>query len=88
MRPKEKLGPFGILEVLSGLLTIIFGTSRETSDFLVDGLQQWWNLRKDRYQHMRQLVIDLDNGPQNASCRTQFMKRLVEFADRNALEIV
>jgi Rhodopirellula transposase DDE domain len=88
MRPKEKLGPFGILEVLGGLLTIIFGTSRETSDFLVDGLQQWWNLSKDRYRHIRQLVIDLDNGPQNASFRTQFMKRMVEFADRNALEIV
>jgi hypothetical protein len=88
MRPKEKLVPFGILEVLGGLLTIIFGTSRETSDFLVDGLQQWWNLSKDRYQHIRQLVIDLDNGPQNASCRTQFMNRMVEFADRNTLEIV
>src|SRR2546426_3928483 len=88
MRPKEKLVPFGILEVLGGLLTIIFGTSRETSDFLVDGLQQWWNLSKDRYQYIRQLVIDLDNGPQNASCRTQFMNRMVEFADRNTLEIV
>lgn len=88
MRPKEKLVPFGILEVLGGLLTIIFGTSRETSDFLVDGLQPWWNLSKERYRHMRQLVIDLDNGPQNASCRTQFMKRMVEFADRHALEIV
>jgi hypothetical protein len=88
MRPQEKLVPFGILEVLGGLLTIIFGTSRETSDFLVDGLQQWWNLRKDRYRHIRQLVIDLDNGPQNASVRTQFMQRMVEFADCNALEVV
>jgi len=88
MRPKEKLVPFGILEVLGGLLTLIFGTSRETSDLLVDGLQQWWNLRKDRYQPMRHLVIDLDNGPQHASGRTQFMNRLGEFADRKTLEIV
>ena len=88
MRPKEKLVPCGILEVLGGLLTIIFGTSRETSDFLVDCLQQWWNLSKDQYQHIRQLVIDLDNGPQNASVRTQFMKRMVECADRNALEVI
>jgi hypothetical protein len=88
MRPKEKLVPCGILEVLGGLLTIIFGTSRETSDFLADCLQQWWNLSKDQYLHMRQLVIDLDNGPQNASFRTQFMQRMVEFADGNALEIV
>jgi hypothetical protein len=88
MRPKQKLVPCGILEVLGGLLTIIFGTSRETSDFLVDGLHQWWNLNKDQYRHIRQLVIDLDNGPQNASVRTQFMQRMVEFADRNALEVV
>jgi hypothetical protein len=88
MRPKQKLVPCGILEVLGGLLTIIFGTSRETSDFLADCLQQWWDLNKDQYRHIRQLVIDLDNGPQNASVRTQFMQRMVEFADRNALEVV
>ena len=87
-RPTEKLVPFGILEGLRGLLTIICGTSREMSDFLVDGLQQGWNLRKDRYQHMHQLVLHLDNGPQNASGRTQFMKRRGECADRTALEIV
>lgn len=88
MRPKEKLVPCGILEVLGGLLTVIFGTSRETSDFLADCLQQWWTLSKEHYLHMRQLVIDLDNGPQHASFRTQFMKRMVECADRHALEVV
>src|SRR5262249_16576008 len=88
MRPTETLVPFGILEVLSGLWTIIFGTSRETRDFLVAGLQPWWPLRQDRYQPMRPLVIDLDNGPQNASCRTQCMKRMGEFAARNALDMV
>ena len=88
MRPTQKLVPCGILEVLGGLLPIIFGTSRETSDFLADCLQQWWTLSKNHYRHIRQLVIDLDNGPQNASLRTQFMHRMVEFADRNALEVV
>jgi len=88
LRPREKLVPFGILEVLNGLLTIIFGTSRETSDFIVDCLQQWWDSSKERYGHIRQLVIDLDNGPELASNRTQFMKRIVEFADRNNLEVV
>jgi transposase len=88
LRPQEKLVPFGILEVLGGLLTIIFGTSRETSDFIVDCLQQWWDSSKERYGHIRQLVIDLDNGPEIASNRTQFMKRMVEFADRNNLEVV
>ena len=88
MRPQEKLVPFGVLEVLGGLLTILFGTSRATSDFIADCLQQWWHMHQERYAHIRQLVIDLDNGPQNASFRTQFMKRMVAFADHNALEIV
>jgi hypothetical protein len=88
MHRKDKLVPFGILVVLSGLLTIIFGNERETSDFIVDCLQHWWDDNKDSYAHIRQLVINLDNGPQNSSTRTQFMKRMVEFAERNNLEIV
>lgn len=88
MEYKEKLVPFGILDVLGNMLTIIFGTSRETSDFIADCLQQWWDTREDRYAHIRQLVINLDNGPNCSSFRTQFMKRMVEFADRNNLEIV
>lgn len=88
MGVKPKLVPFGILDVMTGLLTIIFGTSFETSDFIVDCLEQWWDSNKGRYGHIKQLVINLDNGPQNAGCRTQFMKRMVEFADKNDLEIV
>ena len=88
MEIKEKLVPYGILDVLGGLLTIIFGTSRQTSDFIADCLQQWWDTNKDRYAHIRQLVINLDNGPENSSFRTQFMNRMVAFADHNNLEIV
>ncbi len=88
MHVEDKTVPFGILVVLTGMLTIIFGTSKETSDFIVDCLQQWWDDNKDIYAHINQLVINLDNGPQNSSMRTQFMKRIVEFAERNNLEIV
>ena len=87
-RPKEKLVPCGILEGLGGLLTIIVGTSRDTSALLVDGLQQWWNLSQDPSQPLRPLVIDRDHGPQNASGRTQCMQRMVECADHNALEVL
>jgi hypothetical protein len=37
---KDKLAPFGILNMMTGLLTIIFGVSFETSDFIVDCLEQ------------------------------------------------
>jgi len=85
---KDKLAPFGILNMMTGLLTVLFGVSFETSDFIVDCLEQWWNDNKEQYRHIRQLVINLDNGPQNSSHRTQFMKRMIDFADKNNLEIV
>ncbi len=74
--------------MLSGTLTILFGTSRETSDFIADCLEQWWTTNQDRFGHLRELVINLDNGPNNSSFRTQFIKRMVEFADRHNLQIV
>ena len=85
---KDKLAPFGILNMMTGLLTVIFGISFETSDFIVDCLEQWWDDNKKQYCHIKQLVINLDNGPQNSSHRTQFMKRMIDFADKNNLEIV
>ena len=87
MDVQGKLIPFGILEVQSGESTIVFGTSRETSDFLVDCLEHWWEERKDSHANVRELVINLDNGPHLASNRTQFIKRMTEFADRLGLEI-
>jgi hypothetical protein len=85
---KDKLAPFGILNLMTGLLTIMFGVSFETSDFIVDCLERWWDENKEQNSHIKQLVINLDNGPQNSSHRTQFMKRMIEFADKNNLEIV
>jgi len=84
--------PFGILEVSRGLqnidqLWLAFGTSRETSDFIVDALEQWWAERGTCYAGVTRLQIELDNGPEINSSRTQFMKRLVEFADRTGLAI-
>ena len=72
--------------VASGALTLIFGT-RETSDFWVDGLKLWWGTVKDQLGSIRRLVSYLDNGPNNSGTRTQFLKRMVEFADWSGLEI-
>jgi len=40
-----------------------------------------------RISGVRRLLIDLDNGPEIASSRTQFMNRLVEFSDRHQLTL-
>lgn len=87
MHPEAVLAPAGILEVDNDQLNIIFGTSRDTSDFVADCLELWWTNRQCVHPGVRRLLIDLDNGPEIASCRTQFMKRLVEFSDRSQLTL-
>jgi hypothetical protein len=84
---KTKLIPYGLLNVTTGLLTIIIGTSHQTSDFIVDCLAQWWEANKAQHPNARRLVINLDNGPENSSVRSQFMNRLVKFSDDTGLEV-
>src|SRR5262249_20963520 len=65
---KEKLVPFGVLVLLTGALTLVFG-SGETSDFWVDALQVWWCGVRASCRGIRRLVIYLDNGPHNCASR-------------------
>ena len=50
-------------------------------------LQMWWLQVRAGYGHIKRLVIYLDNGPKNSGRRTQFLKRMVQFADWSGLEI-
>jgi transposase len=83
---KKKLVPFGILMMATGALMLLFG-SHETSDAWVDALRMWWLRVRADLGRVKRLVIDLDNGPKNSGRRTQFLKRMVEFADWSGLEI-
>jgi hypothetical protein len=83
---ERKWTPFGVLMLATGALTVIFG-SAETSDFWVDALKVWWLGVKDGLGPIRRLVIYLDNGPNNSGSRTQFLKRMIDFADWTGLEI-
>jgi hypothetical protein len=87
MNPAGKLVPCGILEVMAAVLTTVVGNSVESSDFIVDALQIWWDDRKAVYSHINNLVINIDNGPSVSSNRTQFVKRITEFAEANTLNI-
>lgn len=72
--------------VATSTLLLIFGL-RETSDSWGDALQLWWSLVRDRFVAIKRIVIYLDNGPNNSGSRTQFLKRMVQFADWSGLEI-
>jgi len=78
--------PFGVLILATGALTLLFGNA-ETSDFWGDCLRVWWKSVRSSCRNVRRLIIYLDNGPKNSGSRTQFLKRMIEFADWSGLEI-
>jgi transposase len=85
--PEAKVAPVGIFLPATDELFLYAVTSRVTSDCLVDLLIQWWKSVQDRFPDVKTLVINLDNGPENHSHRTQFMQRLVEFVKQYHISI-
>jgi transposase len=86
-RAAATVTPVGILLPATDEVFIYHLTSKVTSDCLVDRLIQWWEAVRSRFPHITTLVINLDNGPENHSRRTQFMQRLVAFAHQYDLTV-
>jgi hypothetical protein len=86
-KPVAKLTPFGIFLPEHDDLTMYMARSKVTSDFIVDRLVDWWEFNKVRFPKVTKLVLNLDNGPENHSRRTQFLKRMVAFAHEYRLDI-
>jgi transposase len=81
-QPTAKLTPFGIFLPHDGRLYLYFTDSKLTSDFMVDCLTDCWSHLCQAFPQVKTLVLNLDNGPENHSRRTQFMKRLTTFVDQ------
>ncbi len=77
--------PGGILEPLSGQSFLFLGTHFKTSDFMADGLMLGWQHREPDLHGLKQLVINLDNGPECSGRRSQFLLRMTQFADITGL---
>jgi transposase len=86
-QPEATLTPFGIFLPEHDDLWLSMARSKVTSDFIVDRLEQWWEGVRLRFLRVKTLVINLDNGPENHSRRTQFLKRIVEFAGKFGLRV-
>jgi len=79
---REKYTPLGVVDEDAGRLHLTFGSSAKTSDFVVDGLYAWWSSLPLAQREATSLVqIKADNGPESNGRRTQFLKRMVQFAD-------
>jgi hypothetical protein len=86
-KPEATLTPFGIFLPEHDDLWLYMARSKVTSDFIVDRLEQWWQEVRLRFLSVKTLVINLDNGPENHSRRTQFLKRIVGFARKYGLRV-
>jgi transposase len=83
--PLATLTPVGIFLPAYDELFVYGVTSKVTSDCLVDRLVEWWERVRARFAQITTLVINLDNGPENHSRRTQFLRRIVDFAQQYGL---
>ena len=84
--PAASLTPFGIFIPKSAESHLWFSESKVTADFMVDRLAELWpSLRQTHQAHT--LVLNADNGPESNGQRTQWLKRLVEFADEHQVTV-
>jgi len=86
-RAEATVTPVGLFLPQTDDLFIYHVTSKVTSDCLVDCLERWWDTARDRCVHVTTLVLNLDNGPESHSHRTQFMARLVAFVQRHRVSV-
>jgi transposase len=86
-QPDGTLTPFGLFLPDHDELNLYFTASKVTSDFIVDTLDEWWLLTQARFPQTQVLLLNLDNGPENQSHRSQFMYRLVQFAQKHRIMV-
>ena len=78
----EQYVPCGILDEDTAQLSVTFGSSAKTSDFIVDTLTAWWQcLSATEQRAIDRLQLKMDNGPESSGVRTQFLQRMVQLVD-------
>jgi hypothetical protein len=65
----------------------IYMVTRSTSDCQVDCLKDLWHSVKHKFPLVKTFAINIDNGPDCNSHRTQFMNRLVDFSQESGVTI-
>ncbi len=86
-QPEATVTPVGLFLPATDEIFFYGVTSKVTSDCLVDRLVDWWEEVRERFSQITTLLINLDNGPENHSRRTQFMQRLVAFVQRYHISV-
>lgn len=85
--PSALVTPVGVFLPGYQELALYAVLSKVTSDCLVDILTQWWEANRGRFPRVSTLLLNLDNGPESHSRRTQFLFRLVEFVRQTGVSL-
>ena len=82
--PLGRLTPFGLFLPDAKDLSLWMTTSKVTSDFIVDRLEEWWHRRWENYRTVRTLLLDLDNSPENRARWCRAVEIVLEAAAERA----
>ncbi|MDI1352791.1 MAG: ISAzo13 family transposase [bacterium] len=83
----DVLVPFGLHEVSTDNTFLVFGSSKETPDFIADCFEWWWQQRQPMTNQYDLLMIDLDNGKSVAGNTKRFLQRMVGFSKKIGIPI-
>lgn len=86
-KPQQKVTPVGVFLPQYDELYLFLITGSVTADTIVDCIRETWRMIAPRFPLIRTLLLNLDNGPENHSRRTQFVKRLTQLADETHLTL-
>jgi hypothetical protein len=84
---EKTITPFGIFLPDSNETYFYMNETFASSDFIVDCLENFWKMNKHKFPKVKKLLLNFDNGGENSSRRTQFMKRIVDFVENEKIEI-
>ena len=84
--PDTVLMPFGVFLPAFDKNHFYFTNSNFTPDFMVNAIEALWPIIKVKFD-LHKIAINANKGPENNSRRSQFLKRLFDFAIKNEVSI-
>ncbi|GBC61068.1 transposase [Desulfonema ishimotonii] len=84
-KPDTKLRLFGIHIPEKDENHLYFTESNVTADFMADAMEDLWSAPETDELHT--ITINANNGPENSSRRTQFIRRIIGFAESKSADV-
>ena len=78
--------PFGILDLKTNESFIYLNKGSSTAEFKINCIDSYLTLKKQKNK-LKRLVIFLDNGPENSSRRTLWIKELIDLSIKHDIVI-